>query len=341
MGPELPSHLRSRDEVSSCREGADKNTDTSTSILGPALPPDFRFASKEPRSEDFDTRPVNSDTQDSQNGQKRIKQSLPEIIGPILPPHLRHLEPGPSTQRSGSDDSGSSSALESDSDGEVIGPCVDLQGGDYDVRKEFEERQRRAEKNETYEPARESWMTELPRDRTGVRVSGTEARTFLKRGGEDFALDDSWTDVVGQKKRPQAADNSRIEKEQLAMAQRKRDAEIDASLIDYNAAKRSKALIDLHQENKTARRNTADKKKDRKKDKKKREKDKKKKKDKKSRSKKKKKDDNRQESMPERRPFCWEEDMRVSMVDTSRAKSMLDRTLLQSRFASGKTQKYL
>lgn len=34
---------------------------------------------------------MNSDTQDSQNGQKRIKQSLPEIIGPILPPHLRHL----------------------------------------------------------------------------------------------------------------------------------------------------------------------------------------------------------------------------------------------------------
>lgn len=61
---------------------------------------------------------------------------------------------------------------------------MDLQGGDYDVRKEFEERQRRAEKSETYEPARESWMTELPRDRTGVRVSGTEARTFLKRGGE-------------------------------------------------------------------------------------------------------------------------------------------------------------
>lgn len=83
--------------------------------------------------------------------------------------------------------------------------------------------------------------------------------------------------------------------EPIVNAFRKRDAEIDASLIDYNAAKRSKALIDLHQENKTARRNTADKKKDRKKDKKKREKDKKKKKDKKSRSKKKKKDDNRQE----------------------------------------------
>lgn len=42
-----------------------------------------------------------------------------------------------------------------------------------------------------------------------------------------------------------------------------------------------------------------------------------------------------------RKPFNWEEDMKVSMVDTTRAKSMLDKTLLQSRFAPGKSQKYL
>ncbi|OQR69930.1 hypothetical protein BIW11_11962, partial [Tropilaelaps mercedesae] len=303
IGLEPTAHLRVR-EILDRNETDSGDGDTPLKIIGPALPPHLRPGIENSRLENPDRQ--RKDEHGLGNDSAGNKPQPSEIIGPVLPPHLRHLaygdngqcisKAGPSRGQSGSEDSGSSSDSDSSDGSAVIGPRVELQGGEYDVRKEFEERQRRAEQREGHEPTRESWMTELPRDRTGVRISGTEARTFLKRGGEAPALDDTWTNTPGQGSRSGTKNNDRAQEECLARAQRKRDAEIDAELAEYNSAKRSKALIDMHQESK---------------------------------------------KVIARKPFNWEEDMRVSMVDTSRAKAMLDRTLLESRFASGKVQKYL
>lgn len=78
-------------------------------------------------------------------------------------------------------DSSSSESNSSDEDGQ-IGPSVGLQGGEYDMKEEFAERQRRAEESKDVVPERESWMTELPSDRTGVKI-GLGARIFTKREG--------------------------------------------------------------------------------------------------------------------------------------------------------------
>lgn len=75
----------------------------------------------------------------------------------------------------------------------------------------------------------------------------------------------------------------------ISRCYRKRDAELDEQLAEYNSAKRSKALIDIHQEDKTGSKRSSHKKKERSREKKRREKDKKEKKREKKRKKEKKK----------------------------------------------------
>ncbi|XP_003745136.1 GPALPP motifs-containing protein 1 [Galendromus occidentalis] len=331
IGPVLPPGLRR--PASSDDDDDDERAETSSEArgsneptIGPALPPHLM------------KRLRRSSEDEASTSNRAAKGST--TIGPALPPHLKHRA------AAGGDGGTTPPSSESDSSGEdgQIGPSIGLKGGEYDMREEFADRERRGKASKDVVLERESWMTELPSDRTGVKI-GTGARMFTKRDGKDIVLDDSWTAAPG-KEVTRTKDDRKAAQHQQELAQRKRDAEIDEHLAEFNAAKRSKPLIEMHKEKKS-------KKKD-KKDKKSKHKDKKHKKDRKKekREKKDKSDDdpsagpgndeaNRLLPPQIRKPFNWEEDMKVSMVDTSRAKSMLDKTLLQSRFAPSKSQKYL
>ncbi|CAI0557142.1 unnamed protein product [Linum tenue] len=106
-------------------------------------------------------------------------------------------------------------------------------------------------------PKRDEWMTTLPPERKAGGVPNHSTKTFSMKGGKEGRGDTSaWTDTPSD--RAQRAKMNYLEAYDAAAAlasnedEKKRSNE-DADLVDkYNKAKRSKSLVQKHQEKKSS-----------------------------------------------------------------------------------------
>lgn len=215
----------------------------------PALPPGFG----------------KSTTAKSEESETRANQ----VIGPVLPPHLKSssgssqrsrsgvigpaLPPGFSAASRGEDFSDSSA------DEETIGPLPSEMNKDESTRYtayQFEERSRKMKdrlegkdkKDETI--ARESWMTELPSTKLGQSI-GLSARTFRAHAGPDLTDQSAWTDSPQERERKLQEEmvgtgkGSKRDRDEYRPS--KRDKKLRKEIDTYNKTKRPESLMEMHE----------------------------------------------------------------------------------------------
>ncbi|MEE6471130.1 hypothetical protein FKM82_009188 [Ascaphus truei] len=161
------------------------------------------------------------------------------ITGPALPPSFRNID------LKSEDDGGNSGssnppgfkekAGDSSEDEDVIGPLPAKGPVQSSVAEDFERRARKMKQKLTVgdddgskQPARESWMTELPPELTGFVLG---PRTFKRRAGEKSGDRTAWTDTPADKERK---------------AEEKQEAKVSTSKSDEKAplSERDKRLAD-------------------------------------------------------------------------------------------------
>ncbi|KAG8586071.1 hypothetical protein GDO81_005235 [Engystomops pustulosus] len=155
-------------------------------------------------------------------------------------------------------------------------------------------------------PARESWMTELPPELTNF---GLGPRTFKRRTNERSGDRSDWTDTPADKER-----KAREKREGKASSKKgdeipqvsERDKRLSEQVSMYNDSKRSQSLIDLH------------------------------------RKKLKRKADEDKDKPKERRAFDREQDLQVNRFDDAQKKALLRKSKeLNTKFSHGNSSMFL
>ncbi|KAK2174127.1 hypothetical protein NP493_825g02019 [Ridgeia piscesae] len=236
-----------------------------------------------------------------------------EASGPVLPPGI------------------SSEPTFDDDDDDVIGPLPPSgdQQCEYSAAKEFEERALRMRdkllniKPDDGTPARETWMTELPPERSTAHnlMAGLVSRKFRKDAGGSTGGDRSeWTDTPADRERKEAEVREgkgvkRSHNEVSTPRMSARDEHLAEQVTKYNESSRSKSLLELHSKKLH---------KEERKEKKKQKKEKK------------------EECQTTRRPFDRELDMQVNRFDDAQKKSIIKKSqLLNTRFGHSKSGQFL
>ncbi|XP_069614358.1 GPALPP motifs-containing protein 1 isoform X1 [Ranitomeya imitator] len=285
-------------------EGGDDDDDE---FFGPALPPGFKRPSDSPE------RPV---------------------IGPALPPGFKRQN---SDSDDGSDSKGSSDKYkvsdddDDDDDGEeeIIGPVPAKGQTQSSVAEDFERRAWKMKQKLTSNddapknPARESWMTELPPELSNF---GLGPRTFKRRTNERSGDRSDWTDTPADRERKarekQEGKVSSSKSEDIPQVS-ERDKRLAEQVSTYNHqlrsqllyfqgpiaaedSKRSESLIDLH------------------------------------RKKLKRKADTDKDKPKERRAFDREQDLQVNRFDDAQKKALLRKSKeLNTKFSHGNSSMFL
>eukprot|EP01098_Paradermamoeba_levis_P011567 TRINITY_DN4960_c0_g1_i2.p1 TRINITY_DN4960_c0_g1~~TRINITY_DN4960_c0_g1_i2.p1 ORF type:complete len:245 (-),score=112.28 TRINITY_DN4960_c0_g1_i2:47-781(-) len=105
--------------------------------------------------------------------------------------------------------------------------------------REAEERQKEKK------PEREEWMTKLPQNRPVAVFAG--ARQFSKRDVGESQMDSSWTDSPQEREKKK---NKKVEDITTHHAPSLQDEESLKIFEEYEAKKRGKSLMEIHQEEK-------------------------------------------------------------------------------------------
>lgn len=185
-------------------------------------------------------------------------------------------------------------------------------------------------------PERESWMMELPPERT--KNFALAPRTFSMAVPSANMDRSSWTDTPADRAKKEqdllSGKLPTVEKvphESSRLAQR--DAEYAEQIEEYNKSKkREKSLLELHTEKKSKGHKKNKQKTEKHKDKKK----KKKGQDEDEEKEKKKKKSKKKEKAPERRPFDRDVDLKVSQMDNAQRQAIIKRSQqLTGRFGHG------
>ncbi|CAB3373724.1 Hypothetical predicted protein [Cloeon dipterum] len=245
IGPALPPGFGgSKDEDSSSSNEMIGPSLPTTSQIGPVLPPSVTKESESDSDESFDGIELH-DEEDLQTS-AQFGPALPpgygqkKVLGPSLPPGLI-----PTTlpeSESDEDDAG------------VIGPRIPgSEADDSHWARVVAERAERMKKKLTAtkddKVARESWMLELPKDRSGLL--GLDARQFRKNAAPDKSADNSgWTDTPEDKLRKEKGGPSvakvDLKEELTEKLIAKRDKEMAKMAKAHK--RESKSLLDLHKE---------------------------------------------------------------------------------------------
>ncbi|XP_077153474.1 GPALPP motifs-containing protein 1 [Ranitomeya variabilis] len=266
----------------------DGDDDDDDEFFGPALPPGFKRPSDSPE------RPV---------------------IGPALPPGFKRQN---SDSDDGSDSKGSSDKYKAsdddddDEEEEIIGPVPAKGPTQSSVAEDFERRawkmkQKLTSNDDAAEnPARESWMTELPPELSNF---GLGPRTFKRRTNERSGDRSDWTDTPADRERKarekQEGKVSSSKSEEIPQVS-ERDKRLAEQVSTYNDSKRSESLIDLH------------------------------------RKKLKRKADTDKDKPKERRAFDREQDLQVNRFDDAQKKALLRKSKeLNTKFSHGNSSMFL
>ncbi|KAI0233946.1 GPALPP motifs-containing protein 1 [Lamellibrachia satsuma] len=351
IGPALPpgfqtKHHSNSSNIASKRVAKSPAVDR---IIGPALPPGFLHLSHSDNdSDDNDITPHTSLDTKYASGALTLDPALPpgfrtnpenatpekHVLGPTLPPDvsckLPHAERSASAEDIGPVlPPGFRNELAFDDD--IIGPLPPSsdQQSEYSAAAEFEERALRMRekllniKPDDGAPERESWMMELPPERSTAHnlLGGLVSRKFRKDGGGSTGGDRSeWTDTPADKERKEKEMSEgkgvkRSRNDQSPPRLSARDEHLAEQVKKYNESSRSKSLLELHSKKLH---------KEKKKEKKKQRKEKK------------------EEKKLARRPFDRELDMQVNRFDDAQKKSIIKKSqLLNTRFGHSKTGQFL
>lgn len=296
-GPQLPAHLLKSQEHST-RDEASSGDENDGNAYGPALPPSLKGKTSNDSKTEIDA------------------------YGPQLP-KLSHSNECLSTKVQNS----------SSEDEDLVGPLppqqhemtLKQQQIDLELEKRaYSIKERLTQQNEVEEaPKRDSWMTELPREK--AKSFGLGPRQFNRSSGPKPKQDRSWTETPEMKAKRAALAASGIvvpdeekvkepkeEKDVLEyMASLKRDHDMESVANEMKKKRGTDSLVDLHE---------------------------------KERCKKQKKDKQAAgilESKSERRPFDRDVDLQANRFDEAAKKAMLKKARkLNDNFSSGQ-QKYL
>ncbi|XP_073436389.1 GPALPP motifs-containing protein 1 isoform X2 [Dendrobates tinctorius] len=204
------------------------------------------------------------------------------------------------------------SASDNDDDEDIIGPVPAKGLAQSTVAEDFERRAWKMKQKLTSNddapknPARESWMTELPPELSNF---GLGPRTFKRRTNERSGDRSDWTDTPADKERKarekQEGKVSSSKGEEIPQVS-ERDKRLAEQVSTYNDSKRSESLIDLH------------------------------------RKKLKRKADTDKDKPKERRAFDREQDLQVNRFDDAQKKALLRKSKeLNTKFSHGNSSMFL
>ncbi|XP_065179276.1 GPALPP motifs-containing protein 1-like isoform X1 [Sycon ciliatum] len=203
--------------------------------------------------------------------------SSPNVVGPMLPPHLMQSNANAESEESDADaedatadDAGDNTAGE-DINGEddadiAIGPLPpSIAGGataDYSLERRVEARaekmrQKLAPKKE--ELQREEWMTALPSNKKSLGL-GLTNRQF--KGSSSYVKNEDrsvWTDTPADRERKAQEGQSEKEKKKkksnpdaIPESVRQRNEELRKQTEEYNSLHRGQSLVTMHQKKRKA-----------------------------------------------------------------------------------------
>lgn len=299
IGPSLPPHLQKRRESSGDSDDA--------ACYGPKLPISHEPPSGDSGSDSDDYGPALPPHMAGNKQESGIGQRL---LGPTLPMGFR---PDPAVLLDGGEDSD-----ESDDD-DIIGPRLPTEGvsSAASAAAEIEDRSRRMKdklegRDKVVEPTRETWMLELPSDKT--KSFGLGPRQFSRKGhlGPEKGGDRSiWTDTPEERERKNregvVTGAAAIEEQPVDVLVQKRDRKMEEVTNELNKKRGTASLQDLHTK----------------------------------KLKKKAKKDKEEGINQERRPFDRDVDLSANKFDEAQRKAMLKKSgNLNDRYASG-AQKFL
>ncbi|XP_044143267.1 GPALPP motifs-containing protein 1 [Bufo gargarizans] len=329
IGPALPPGFRGGDH---------EDEEEEEEVAGPVLPPGYRRHQSSDSSEDSDQETPHGHCHPKERNEppQRILETPQddddEFFGPALPPGFTRpsdsperlvigpaLPPGFKRQSSdsedGSDYKGSSDKYKTaadDDDDDVIGPLPAKGHVQSSVAEDIERRALKMKQkltskdDELKNPARESWMTELPPELTNF---GLGPRTFKRRTNERSKDRSDWTDTPAdreKKEREKQEGKASSSKGDEVPQVSQRDKRLAEQVSTYNDSKRSEPLIDLH------------------------------------RKKLKRKADEDEGKPKERRPFDREEDLKVNRFDDAQKKALLRKSKeLNTKFSHGNSSMFL
>ncbi|XP_069826635.1 GPALPP motifs-containing protein 1 isoform X2 [Dendropsophus ebraccatus] len=303
-------------------------------VAGPALPPGYKRSSDSSEDSDQETPHSHQHHKEQRKESQRKIGNPPndgdedEFFGPALPPGFKRpsdsperpvigpaLPPGYTRQNSDSEDGSDpnrSSDKTDDEDDDIVGPLPAKGPVHSSVAEDFERRAWKMKQkltsndDESKNPTRESWMTELPPEMTSF---GLGPRTFKRRANERSGDRSDWTDTPADRERKarekQEGKVSSSKGDEIPQVS-ERDKRLAEQVSTYNDSKRSESLIDLH----------------RKKLKRKAEEDK--------------------DKPKERRPFDREQDLQVNRFDDAQKKALLRKSKeLNTKFSHGNSSMFL
>ncbi len=311
-GPALPPGFKRSEGQPESPAQEEPEPEEDSGSIGPALPPNFKKEDKEPSDRE------NRADEDA-------------ACGPALPPHLRRRRQ--EEQEIRKESSSSSSSDDDDDAGAMIGPLPPRPGDDADsaadsAAAEVEARaramrERLAEADSPKEVKRETWMLELPEDRS--KCFGLGPRQFSQSRADKGKRDKSWTETPeDRRKRREAAAAGKEESEAPAassskdedadvlayLASLKRDQEMEAVSKNLREKRGTESLMEQHE--------------------------------KKRRKKEKEEKASRGGAPAERRPFDRDVDLQANRFDAAQKEAMLKKARqLDDRFSRGAGSKYL
>jgi len=231
-GPQLPPHLRKRQQESSededdqpCGPKLPSEPCRGPKPVGPQLPPHLQKSSQESSDEE-------------------------ESFGPKLPTiACRGPAPGPSSHPPGPQ----LPEAESSDDDDVIGPLPPKPGQDEQnetsIAKSIELRAQqmkdRLEGREAKpEPKRETWMLELPTEK--AKNFGLGPRQFSRSSNPKPKQDKSWTQAPNEEGPKEDNEDHSQDEDVLAYMATLRDAEMDKVADAYKKKRGNESLFDKH-----------------------------------------------------------------------------------------------
>jgi len=220
IGPQLPPHLRNKEEKDSDSDSSSSEEDS----YGPKLP---STACRGPSPQKNRTEEPESDSDSD--------------YGPSLPPGFRADK---NKQESDSDDD------------DMVGPKMAEKSDGNNTEgivKEMEARAQRMrdklEGKDQQEVKRETWMLELPEEKANRFGLLPTARQFSRKGVEERGKDRSiWTDTPEEKQKKKEGVGAEEPEDDMTKIHRKRDREMAKVADELKVKRGASSLMDMHEE---------------------------------------------------------------------------------------------